>query len=149
MSPKNTSHNPRIFISAALFTHAEQVFNRQIRDALVQAGYDVILPQEFEVDETGEGIFRQCIAGVERADLMLSIVDGAEVDAGVGFEMGYAYAKDIPIIALRTDFRKRAETIDGGLNIMLHYGSREVISQPQDPFQAVVSATNEYFQENQ
>lgn len=133
-----------IFISAALFTYAEQEFNRQLRDALEIIGFNVILPQEFEGDDDEQELFRQCVDGVEEADLVVAVVDGAEVDAGVGFEMGVAYSQEIPIIALRTDFRRKAETTDGCLNLMLQYGATKIISNSDQPFQEIVSAVQEF-----
>jgi len=47
----------KIFISAAIFTYAEKEFNRRLRDVLVDAGYEVIFPQEFSDTADEEGLF--------------------------------------------------------------------------------------------
>ena len=39
------------------------------------------------------------------SDVVVAILDGAEVDAGVAYEMGYAKALEKPIIGLKTDYR--------------------------------------------
>lgn len=138
--------NFTIFISAALFSYAEQAFNRLLRDALVAAGYKVILPQEFDAAEGEPTLFLNCVNGAKDADLVLAVVDGAEVDAGVGFEMGVAYSAGTPILSLRTDFRRKAETTDGCLNLMLQYGSTSIIAASDDPFREVVSAVRDVLQ---
>ena len=136
-----------IFISAALFTYAEQVFNRHLRDALAADGFRVILPQEFEMQVHEKELFDQCVNGIERADLVLAVVDGAEVDVGVGFEMGLAYSKGKPVLALRTDFRRRAETTAGCLNLMLHYGATRMINAGDNPFQEATLSVRQMLQD--
>ena len=73
--------------------------------------FEVYLPQDSGDDSAGR---EQCIQNrlfaknkkeFERADIVVAIIDGADADSGTAWEMGYAYAKGIPVIALRTDFR--------------------------------------------
>lgn len=122
----------RIYFAAALFTQVERKWNRLLAAALEQAlpGLEVVLPQDFKVagkynSERHYGaLFKMCVEGVESADAVLAILDGAEVDSGVAWEMGYAYAKGKPVIGLRTDFRPGAEH---GVNIMLSRSCRYFI----------------------
>ncbi|OJG43168.1 hypothetical protein RV02_GL003088 [Enterococcus gilvus] len=44
---------------------------------------------------------------VLKSDLMVALLDGLTIDAGVASEIGVAYAKGIPIIALYTDSRQQ------------------------------------------
>lgn len=135
---------PRVFLSAALFTYAEREFNRHLAQALIEAGYEVILPQDFEIEEHEREIFDQCVAGIQKADLVLAVVDGAETDAGVGFELGLAWARGIPIVALRTDFRRRAETEHGGVNLMIQYGVSKLINSASDPFNSIIKVLERF-----
>lgn len=107
-----------IYLAAPLFTQAEQEFNARLAQRLQSAGHRVFLPQEEAKDLTKtQDIFEKCLYGLNHAHLVLVILDGADADSGTCFEMGYAYAKKIPIIGLRTDFRGTGD--DGGLNLML------------------------------
>lgn len=113
----------RIYFAASLFTPSERCWNQTLVNAMCEMmpGLDVILPQDFETgkahDDKAYGIlFRQCVAGVDAADVVVAIIDGAEVDSGTAWEMGYAYARGKPVIGVRTDFRPGAEH---GVNIML------------------------------
>lgn len=57
-------------------------------------------------DHTSE-IFAENLAALAAADVVVAIIDGgADTDSGTAWEMGYAYAQGIPVIALRTDFRQ-------------------------------------------
>lgn len=41
------------------------------------------------------------------ADLVVAVLDGITIDAGVASEIGVAYARNIPIIGLYTDSRQQ------------------------------------------
>ena len=71
-----------------------------------------------KVDGTSDfaAIYRACVAQLDAASLVLAVLDGADGDSGTAWEMGYACARGIPIVGLRTDWRP-AE--DGAGNCML------------------------------
>ena len=50
---------------------------------------------------------------------MVALLDGPQVDDGTAWEIGYAYAKGIPVIGLRTDFRLCADSDGGIVNAMI------------------------------
>ncbi|HQJ88815.1 MAG TPA: nucleoside 2-deoxyribosyltransferase, partial [Methanoregulaceae archaeon] len=43
---------------------------------------------------------------IESADVLVAVIDGADADSGTAWEMGYAAGRGIPVVALRTDFRR-------------------------------------------
>jgi nucleoside 2-deoxyribosyltransferase len=114
-----------IYYAAPLFTEAERAWNagnaERLRRRFPQA--ELLMPQEFcaPFDHHPErpdfaGIYRACLEQLQRADAVLCVLDGPDADSGTCFEIGYAVARAIPVIALRTDWRP-AE--DGGGNCML------------------------------
>jgi nucleoside 2-deoxyribosyltransferase len=114
-----------IYYAAPLFTAAERAWNAdnagRLRQRFPQA--ELLMPQEFcaPFDHHPErpdfaGIYRACLEQLQRADVVLCVLDGADADSGTCFEVGFAVARGIPVIALRTDWRP-AE--DGGGNCML------------------------------
>jgi nucleoside 2-deoxyribosyltransferase len=117
----------KIYFAASLFTHAERRWNKLLADELASdlPGLEVILPQDFETAAAHEGggkhaeLFRLCSEGVDRADAVVAVVDGADVDSGTAWEMGYAFAKGKPVVAVRTDFRVGEEY---GVNLMISRG---------------------------
>jgi len=129
-----------VYLSAALFSAAEQAFNQSLARALTEAGYEVILPQEFDHLGDQDRIFELNIGAISRAGLVLAVVDGPDVDSGVAWEMGYAYALGVPVVALRTDLRRRSETIGAAINIMLHRGATLYLEAGPDPVAEAVAA---------
>ena len=106
-SPQGT-RSP-IYLAAPLFSDAERNFNTLVRDFLAANGYTVYLPQE-----TGEGIdgperdraiFESHLAALDRAPCVVAVCDGTDTDSGTAWEIGYACAREIPVIALSTDRR--------------------------------------------
>ncbi len=107
-----------IYFAAPLFTQAEIVFNHSLADQLEAAGYTVYLPQQQCAGTTDPiELFNICIRGLDKASMVLVILDGTDADSGSCFEVGYAFAKGIPIVGLRTDFRGSGEYM--GVNLML------------------------------
>jgi nucleoside 2-deoxyribosyltransferase len=120
----------RIYLAAPLFTQAERRWLRELAAGLREHGHQVFLPQ----DDGGlpllrdppdfHGAFETCREGIERADAVLAVLDGADADSGTAWECGYAFARGKPILALRTDFRGGE---DSGLNLMLRRSAARVI----------------------
>ncbi|WP_009630707.1 nucleoside 2-deoxyribosyltransferase [Synechocystis sp. PCC 7509] len=107
-----------IYLAAPLFTQAEIAFNQSLADQLKAAGYKVYLPQQECAGTTDPvELFNICIQGLDNASMVLVILDGTDADSGSCFEVGYAFAKNIPIVGLRTDFRGSGEHM--GVNLML------------------------------
>ena len=112
----------RIYLAGPLFSHAELEYNRKLRDLLLKKGFSV-LPQEDAEDtadernkQSQELIFKKCVGGVDGSDVIVAVLDGVDVDSGTSWEIGYAYAKEKPVIGLRTDFRSLS---DGIVNLMV------------------------------
>ncbi len=108
-----------IYLAGPLFTTAEKDFNiRLAHEIKKRTGLPVFLPQsECGTFSGAEEIFRACLDGINRSKLLVAILDGPDADSGTCFEAGYAFAKGIPVIGVRTDFRQCGD--DGGLNLML------------------------------
>ena len=114
----------KIYLSAPLFTQVERRWNRLVAQGLERriAGAEVILPQDFRVGSSFNKrsdfphLFKACADGVREADVMVAVVDGADVDSGTAFEMGIAYELGIPIVGVRTDYR---ESQQKGVNLMI------------------------------
>jgi len=100
----------RIFLAAPLFSEAERDFNSKIAKALRGEGFEVWLAQEHKFIERNSlkekrSIFEEDLEALKKSDLIVAVLDGADVDSGVAFEMGFAHALKKPIIGLKTDHR--------------------------------------------
>jgi nucleoside 2-deoxyribosyltransferase len=114
----------KIYLAAPLFTQVERKWNRDLAKA-IEAGVpqcSVFLPQDIKVKHRFNDprhfavIFKSCIQAIEDSDALVAVLEGPDSDSGTAFEVGYAFARNKPVIGVRTDFRRGQEK---GVNIML------------------------------
>jgi nucleoside 2-deoxyribosyltransferase len=108
----------RIYFAGPLFSAAERDWNATLAAALRDAGHEVFLPQEQEPGKDAPGIFATDVGGIDWADGLVAIMDGADPDSGTCWEVGYAYGKK-PIVLVRTDMRRNSGSGGSGYNPML------------------------------
>jgi nucleoside 2-deoxyribosyltransferase len=108
----------RLYLAAPLFTSAELAWNAELARRLRAAGHDVFLPQEKELGLDAAGIFRADVEGIDQADALVAVMDGADPESGTAWECGYAYGKK-PVILVRTDIRMRGGDPGMPYNAML------------------------------
>ena len=101
----------RIYLAAPLFSDAEREYNRNLASLLREHLFEVYLPQDMGDDSherntaAHQEIFDRHLCALAESDLMVAVIDGADADSGTAWEIGYAYARGIPVISVRTDFR--------------------------------------------
>lgn len=117
----------RLYWAGPLFSVAERWLNQALSDRLQAAGYQVFLPQAecAGLTETA-AIFDRCRSGLQQADGVIAVLDGADADSGTCWECGYAFAQKLPIVAIRTDFRASGDS--GGFNAMLLASAQAVVT---------------------
>lgn len=124
-----------IYFAAPLFTLLERRANRALARAIGRAMPEahILLPQDFKHegkfnDARAFGlIFKQCIDAINHSQAMLAWLDGSDADSGTCFEVGYAHARGLPVVGVRTDFRHNQER---GLNIMLSRACTAFVYRP-------------------
>lgn len=117
----------KIYLAGPLFSEAEQNWLRGLKRQLQDLGYDVAWPYElFNQDElaswgdvASKRIMEGCRDALEACDLVVALLDGTQIDDGTAWELGFAYAKDIPSIGIRTDARYCGETPGARVNAMI------------------------------
>jgi len=123
-----------VYLAAPLFSEGELDFNRMLRDKIKSSGFIVFLPQEDsnnvkDRDDRQKIIFSKNEAAIKNSDIIVAVVDGADVDSGTAWEIGYAYALGKPILGLRTDFRTLG--IEGTVNLMIERSAQLCKSIPE------------------
>jgi nucleoside 2-deoxyribosyltransferase len=108
----------RIYFAGPLFSAAERDWNVALASALRAAGHEVFLPQEQEPGKDAAGIFATDVGGIDWAEVLVAIMDGADPDSGTCWEVGYAYMKK-PVVLVRTDMRRNQGSGGSGYNPML------------------------------
>lgn len=110
----------KIYLAGSPFTTPERTFNAQLAALLRAAGHDVFVPQENKPSElTGKAIFEKDLKGLDWADGVVAIMDGADPDSGTSWECGYAYATRKPVVLFRSDLRRSGDIDDIPYNAML------------------------------
>ena len=64
-------------------------------------------------------------AAIDRADGVVAVLDGVDVDSGTAAEIGYAFARGKRIVGYRGDFRLSADNEGGTVNLQVEYFIRE------------------------
>lgn len=98
----------KAYIAGKLGTDSEKELLEKVDDLCKKLGFETFLPQRdvgiiqdfSEVDKIFEGDITE---GFKDCDLIVAVLDGLHVGAGTSWELGYAYAKGIPAIGLKTD----------------------------------------------
>jgi nucleoside 2-deoxyribosyltransferase/predicted secreted protein len=122
----------RVYLAAPLFSEAERSYNSLLAGLMRKNLFEVYLPQDAGDDSAVRGksehkrLFSKNKKVLEQADIVVSIIDGADADSGTAWEMGYAYALGKPVFSLRTDFR--CVGTSEKVNLMLEQSSRVVTS---------------------
>ncbi len=112
----------RIYQAGPLFSEAEKAWHRAFKARLEAAGYDVLWPGD--LFPAGGAVTAAQIMEADRdallsCDVVVALLDGAQVDDGTAWEIGYACAKGMPVIGLRTDIRLCADSDGGLVNAMI------------------------------
>ena len=128
----------RIYFAGPLFSAAERDWNAALAAALREAGHEVFLPQEQEPGKDAAGIFATDVGGIDWADGIVAIMDGADPDSGTCWEVGYSYGKK-PIVLVRTDMRRNAGSGGSGYNPMLTESATVRVDAVAAPMDRVVT----------
>ncbi|MCW3847386.1 PfkB family carbohydrate kinase [Sphingomonas sp. LB-2] len=98
-----TSGDGRIYIAAPFFNLAERWIVEEVRAQLIDMGIPVFSPLHEVGEGPGEIVAPQDLAGLDDCQVVLAILNGS--DTGTVFEVGYAVARGIPVVALAQNMR--------------------------------------------
>jgi nucleoside 2-deoxyribosyltransferase len=120
----------KVYLSGPLFSQAEIEWGRQIKSAILEEFGDkieIVWPHEIAMGPPKE-IFQSNHRALNDCKFMVAILDGAQVDDGTAWEIGYHFAKGKKILGIRTDFRKAGEAANSKVNAMLEFSCVEVVN---------------------
>lgn len=124
----------KIYFAAPLFNEADRIYNEMIVTAirtLTDLKADIYLPQENgdindkEAYANSVDILRADLSYVDDSEYMIALIDGETIDAGVAAEIGYAYAKGIPVYGLYTDVRQQGVTNSKKVDALKEVGENQ------------------------
>lgn len=98
----------KIYLAGKLRTDLEKETLEKVDSLCRSLGFQTFLPHRdvglakdiSDVERIFEGDITE---GFKDIELVIAILDGLHVGAGTAWELGYAYAKGIPSIGLKTD----------------------------------------------
>jgi len=98
----------KIYIAGKLQTENEREYLEKITRLVEGLGFDSFLPHRDvglakSMKDTKKIFQGDIIDGFKNIDVVVAVLDGLHVGAGTSWELGYAYAKNIPIIGIKTD----------------------------------------------
>ncbi len=106
-----------IFLAGALFSEAEREFDKKIVEIAENFGFNVFWAIKDAKGLLKEERFKRTLKALDECDLMVAVLDGADVDSGTAWEVSRAYSRKKLIIGIRTDFRTLAP--EGIVNQMI------------------------------
>lgn len=129
-----------LYLAAPLFTPIERQFNAHIT-SLIEQHVPIFLPQRdgslladmlaagvaLEVAE--RRVYQQDLQAMRKAFGLVAVLDGAHVDEGVAFELGFMASLGRVCIGLQTDIRRALPT---GNNPMLAGALQRVFSSAEE-----------------
>lgn len=105
----------KAYIAGPLCSEKEREFLEKIDRICKKLKIDTFLPHRecglWKEGKDVKEIAKGDLKGFDDCDFLIASLNGFNVGAGTAWEMGYAYAKNIPIIAIKTD-RKPEESIE-------------------------------------
>ena len=125
-----------IYLAGPLFSEAKQAWHRATKARIeAETGHTVIWPFELfdqaEIAKWGADaprlVMEDCRDALATCDLVVALLDGAQVDDGTAWEIGYAHAKGIPVIGVRTDFRQAGDVPGALVNAMVHASCQVIV----------------------
>jgi nucleoside 2-deoxyribosyltransferase len=119
----------RAYIAGPLFNEGERWWDEQIDAVARRAGLETFLPHRDGQEAAKHGdtleIFREDVAAIEWADMVIANLNGAAIDDGTAWEMGYAYARGKHIVGVYTDMRLSFR--DQIVNLMLEKSCNRMV----------------------
>ncbi len=101
----------RVYVAGPLFNTHERWYLERIAEVLEGAGYTTFLPHRdaglvsLQGPEAKAKIFRDDVAELDRCDLCVALLTGADQDSGTSAELGYMFALGKPCFGISDDSR--------------------------------------------
>lgn len=98
----------KIYIAGKLCDKEERNFLEKVANFLESLGFETFLPHRDvglaeDVTDVKRIFEEDILKGFASCQGVVAVLDGLHVGAGTSWELGYAYAKKIPAIGIKTD----------------------------------------------
>ncbi|UUV46519.1 nucleoside 2-deoxyribosyltransferase [Bacillus phage vB_BanS-Thrax3] len=117
----------KVYLANGLFSTADYMYNKFLGMALRQhiPTIDLFIPQEAEINDKSKYADSKMIADLDTkellsSDVLVAVIDGAEIDAGVATEIGIFSTTGRPIIGVYTDCRQHGRDNDEKIDALIN-----------------------------
>lgn len=121
--------NPGLaYIAGPLFDEGERWWITEVEKTVAAAGFETFLPHRDNPPKTPDNvreIFQTNVAALDRCDLVVANLNGITTDDGTAWEIGYAAARDLRLIGIHTDWRRRFD--DEVVNLMIECSMERIV----------------------
>lgn len=98
----------KVYIAGKIRTESERELLEEIDKLCKSFGFETFLPHRDvglakDISDVKRIFNKDIIGGFKNCKLVIASLDGLHVGAGTAWELGYAYAKKIPCIGIKTD----------------------------------------------
>lgn len=108
----------RFYLASPFFTERQRDTVCKVANILRAAGHEVFVPMEHKIEdewsyspkEWAEKVFSMDVDAIRACDEMIALYYGLKSDTGTAFEIGYAYAAQIPVHVI--PMNNPGETLD-------------------------------------
>ena len=118
------------YLANGLFSRADEMFNSYICSIIKQEfkSFDLFLPQESGVNDKTTYADSIMIAELDtknllESDILIAVIDGTEIDAGVATEIGIFSTTGKPIIGVYTDIRQQGRDNEEKIQALIKDGT--------------------------
>lgn len=121
-----TRDSLKIYIAGPLYTEGERWYLEHIDQVCRDLGFETYLPHRDAgicppSGEGGEVFFQADLHELREADLVVAVLNGQSIDPGTAWEMGFAYARGLPIIGIFED--TRIYDPRANINLMIYHST--------------------------
>jgi phosphoribosylformimino-5-aminoimidazole carboxamide ribotide isomerase len=131
-------HGVRAYLAAYNSSQAARVWNLQLRDTLTEDNpyMEILIPQidlDIDLDNMTRREIQACYESeLDKADIVIVILEGVESEAWTGFECGYARAHGKYIYGITSDQAVRSpsqQRFEAMCDELIHYSSGDDITK--------------------
>jgi len=119
----------KVYFANGLFSEADRIYNKYVA-TLLRTEFkelELFLPQEADINDKSGYADSVMIAELDtekllESDILIAVIDGVEIDAGVASEIGVFSTTGKPIIGLFTDVRQHGRDNEEKINALIKDG---------------------------
>jgi nucleoside 2-deoxyribosyltransferase len=122
-----------VYIAGPLYTPYERSYLEQIDNICQKLGFTTYLPHRdagLAEPHTLKKIFQKDLEALKSAKLVVAVLNGATVDDGTAWEIGYSYSLGIPIFGVLDDIRVQDPLLS--INLMISLSCKKIVHSLDD-----------------